>query len=289
MTTTSTATATATATPTPTLATSVEAAGTTFHVDDTGGDGVPIVALHSLFLDGRMFDDFASAARGEFRVVRPDFRGQGRSAPATGAVVTIEQNAGDIAAVLDRMGIERAHVVASSMGGDVAIRLAAMRPDLVLSLVFVGSSARPEPPEQLDAFRAWVDDAGQRGFTAERLDFVVQIMFGESTRTDPAQREMVERWRQRFAELPTSLKPAMLGVVVRHDGVPLLADIEARALVISGEECPVRPPEWARELADGLRHAELVMLPRVGHSPLLEAPVVTTERVLAFLRSHDPT
>lgn len=268
---------------------SIEAAGTTFHVDDSGGDDVPIVALHSLFLDSRMFDEFTTAAQGDFRVVRPDFRGQGRSAPARGAVVTIEQNAGDIAAVLDRMGIERAHILASSMGGDVAIRLAAMRPDLVLSLAFLGSSARPEPPEQLDAFRAWVDEAAEHGLTAERLDFVVQIMFGETTRTDPAKQDSLARWRERFAELPTSLKPAMLGVVVRHDGVPLLADIDAPALVLSGEECPVRPPEWAHELADGLRNAELVMLPKVGHSPLLEAPVVTTERVLTFFRSHNPT
>jgi pimeloyl-ACP methyl ester carboxylesterase len=274
---------------TTTTTSSIDAAGTTFHVEDSGGAGVPIVALHSLFLDGRMFDDFTSAARTDFRVVRPDFRGQGRSAPATGAIVTIEQNAGDIAAVLDRMGIERAHVVASSMGGDVAIRLAAIRPDLVRSLAFVGSSARPEPPEQLDAFRAWVDEAADLGFTAERLDFLVQIMFGETTRTDPAKHDMVEQWRERFAALPASLKPAMLGVVVRHDGVPLLADIDAPALVLSGEECPVRPPEWARELADGLRHAELVMVPGVGHSPLLEAPAVTTDRVLTFFRSHNPT
>jgi len=265
---------------------SVEAAGSRFHVDDSGGDGVPIVALHSLFLDSRMFDDFTSAARGDFRVVRPDFRGQGRSAPAAGAVVTIEQNAGDVASVLDRIGIARAHILASSMGGDVAIRLATMRPDLVRSLAFVGSSARAEPPEQLDALRAWVDETAQQGFTAERLDFVVQIMFGETTRTDPAKRDMVEKWRALFAELTPSLTPAMLGVVARHDGVPLLADIDAPALVVSGEECPVRPPEWARELADGLPRAELVMLPEVGHSPLLEAPMVTTERVLTFFRSH---
>jgi pimeloyl-ACP methyl ester carboxylesterase len=114
-------------------------------------------------------------------------------------------------------------------------------------------------------------------------------MFGETTRSDPAKQNVVARWRERFAQLPTSLKPAILGVVARHDGVPLLADIEAPALVLSGEECPVRPPEWAQELADGLRNAELVTLPHVGHSPLLEAPFVTTERVLTFFRSHNPT
>ena len=266
----------------------IETAGGRFHVDDTEGDAPPIVCLHSLFLDNRMFDDFTAEAEGEFRVVRPEYRGQGRSSPPTGDIITVEQCAGDMAAVMDELGVERAHLVATSMGGDVALRLAVYRPDLVASMAILGSSARPEPPDQLDQLMGLVDDLGEHGFTGERLDMLVTVMLGESTRTDPARSETVELWTERLTELPRSLVPAMTGVVKRRDARPLLVDITVPCLVISGEECFVRPPEWAHELADGLPDADLVMLPKVGHSPILEAPQETTTRVLQFFRARQP-
>lgn len=266
---------------------SVHAAGTTFHVDDTGeSDLVPVVALHSLFLDNRMFDALVDQGRGRYRFVLPEFRGQGRSAPATRGIVTMEEAAGDVAAVLDQLGISSAHVVASSMGGDVAARLAAYRPDLVRSLVFLGSSVRREPPEAEEAYVALSEDVRQNGFTGERLDMLVRVMFGESTRNDPAKKAMLDLWTERLAALPTSLTAAMLGVMLRHDAVALLGDIMAPTLVISGEECWVRPPDWAAELAEGIDGAELVMLPGTGHSPLLEQPDVVIARILDFLAAH---
>ena len=54
-------------------------------VEDTGEVDLPVIlCLHSLFVDGRMFEGLVREAKGRFRVVRPDFRSQGSSAPATG-------------------------------------------------------------------------------------------------------------------------------------------------------------------------------------------------------------
>ena len=265
----------------------IRVAGTSLHVDDTGEESLePVVCLHSLFVDNRMFDGFVEAARGTFRLIRPDFRGQGRSAPADRDVVTMEQCAGDIAALLDALGVSRAHLLVSSMGGDVGVRLAAYRPDLVRSMVFLGSSVRSEPADKLDAYMAWADDVTANGFKDERLDFVVQVMFGASTRASDAMKETVALWTDRLAGLTSSLKPAMAGVILRGDGTRLLPDVQVPALVISGEECPVRPPEWARELADGLPDSALQMLPAVGHSPLLERPDQVIPRVLDFFRTQ---
>jgi 3-oxoadipate enol-lactonase len=265
----------------------IRVAGTALHVDDTGEESLePVVCLHSLFVDNRMFDGFVEAAQGAFRLIRPDFRGQGRSAEADRDVVTVEQCAGDIAALLDRLGVSQAHLLVSSMGGDVGARLAAYRPDLVKSMVFLGSSVRAEPADKLDAYMAWADDVAANGFKEERLDFVVQVMFGESTRASDAMKETVALWTDRMAELTGSLKPAMAGVILRSDATKLLSDVRVPTLVISGEECPVRPPEWAQELASGLPTSELLMLPAVGHSPLLERPDFVIPRVLEFFRAQ---
>ena len=267
--------------------TTVRVAGTTLHVDDTGEtDLESVVCLHSLFFDNRMFEDFEKAAAGRFRVIRPEYRGQGRSAPAESEVVTVEQCAGDIQALLDHLGISRAHLVASSMGGDVAWRLAVARPDLITSMAVLGSSARPEPSDKVGEYLAWTEDVGENGFTESRLTMAVEVMFGATTRADPAKQETVALWTDRMAALPTSLKPAMVGVMKRRDGTSLLADVHVPTLVISGEECWVRPPEWVEEMVGQLPDVEKVLLPRVGHSPLLEAPEIVIPRVLDFFTAH---
>ena len=99
-------------------------------VADTGEVDLPVVVcLHSLFIDHTMFDELVAAAAGRFRMVRPDFRGQGANPDAT-ELVTMDQCADDILDLLDRLGLERVHVVAQSMGGDVAVRVAARRPEV---------------------------------------------------------------------------------------------------------------------------------------------------------------
>lgn len=265
----------------------IHAAGGDFHVDDTGEENlVPVVCFHSLFLDNRQMDAFTGAAAGIFRVIRPDFRGQGRSCAANRNIITVEQDAGEMAAVLDAMGITNAHFLSSSMGGDVGLRVAANRPDLVRSMVITGSSARAEPADQLAEFRVWVDDVGERGFVDDVLDSTVKIMFGQTTLDDPERAEIVQLWTDRIASLPKSLKPAMAGVIERSSVVPLLVNITVPCLVISGEECIARPPEWAEELAGGLPNSELWMMSEVGHSPLLEVPEVVNPRIIEFFSTH---
>lgn len=265
----------------------VAAAGSAFHVVDTGEtDLVPVVCLHSLFLDNRQFEGFTEAASGRYRVIRPDFRGQGRSAPADRDVITMERNAGEMAAVVDALGITHAHFVVSSMGGDVGARVAAYRPDLVRSMVFTGSSARNEPPGQLEEFLQWVENVGERGFVDDVLDDTMKIMLGETTRNDPQRKDVVDLWTQRIAELTPQLKPAMAGVIRRRSALDLLEDIRVPTLVISGEEDIARPPEWAEEVVERLPITELWMMKGTGHSPLLEQPELVNQRILEFFAQH---
>jgi 3-oxoadipate enol-lactonase len=258
-------------------------AGTVLFVDDTSEPDLPIVlCLHSLFMDGRMFDGFVAAAAGRYRVVRPDFRGQGRS-PGTGSgIITMDQCADDIEAVVDSLELGPVHLLAQSMGGDVAWRLAHRRPDLVRSIVVLGSSACAEPPDQLENFRDVVNDFRERGFVDDLLDLLTEVMFGETTRNDPAKAEMVTYWRRRFTALPKELAPAIAGVVERESVVELLPDITARTLIVSGAEDMPRPPAWADEVHQHLPNSELWRIPGVGHSPILEAPDLVLPRILDF-------
>jgi 3-oxoadipate enol-lactonase len=268
----------------------VEPVSTELFVDDTGEPHLPVVlCLHSLFMDGRMFDSFAESARGRYRVVRPDFRGQGRSPEATRDINTMDECADDIEAVVDALGLSGFHLLMQSMGGDVGFRVAHRRPELVRSMVVLGSSACAEPPEQLERFRKFVDDFHERGFVDDLLELLTEVMFGTTTRSNPAKADLVEHWRRHFASLPRELTPAFAGVIERESVVDLLPDLSAPALIVSGAEDMPRPPAWADEVQEQLPDADLWRLQGVGHSPILEAPELVLPRILAFFDRVEAT
>ncbi|MEU6783048.1 alpha/beta fold hydrolase [Nonomuraea angiospora] len=186
--------------------------GTELFVRDTGEEDLPVVlALHSLFLDGRMFEGFKDAAAGRYRVVRPDFRGQGRSAAAEGDIIHLDTVTADVIALSEALNLARVHLLVQSMGGDVGFRLAMARPALITSMVVLGSSACSEPADQLALFREWVDNVGRRGFVGDVLQETMEIMFGVTTRNDPAKQDTVKLWESRISEVPPTLRPAMAG------------------------------------------------------------------------------
>lgn len=262
---------------------------TVLWLEDTGESELPtVLCLHSLWLDRTMFDDLAGAAEGRFRFVRPDFRGQGKSAAVTADIIDMDTCADDIAALIDQLRLTSVNLVVQSMGGDVALRLVSRRPELFRSLVMLGSSARGEPPEQ----RAWVDAwlahaAATGGFTGESLDTLMAVMFGETTRADPAKQAVLAAWRARMEAQRLSLWPAIMGVINRGSAVPLLPKVTTPTLVFSGKEDMPRPPAWADEVVAGLPNARLIRLEAIGHSPILEAPDMVIPPILSFIANPD--
>ena len=252
-------------------------------VDDTGEEDLPVIlCLHSLFLDSRMFDGLVDAVRGEFRVVRPEFRGQGRSDFHDVEIITMDDDAEDILALIDLMGLKDIHMVAQSMGGDVGVRVAARRPDLFRRIAMAGSSARGETH---DEYVEWTERASVHGFVADVLTDTVDVMFGVTIQNDPSRADIVALWTDRINALPRSLRPAMLGVMTRESALDLLPKIPCPVLIFSGTEDHARPPEWAQEVADALPDSELVVLEQVGHSPTLEVPDTVYPRMIDFFRS----
>lgn len=260
--------------------------GTKLWVRDTGEADLPtLLCLHSCFLDGTMFDGLAKAVEGKYRIIRPDFRGQGKSSIENVDIISMDQCAEDIKALIDALGLKDINVVAQSMGGDVAFRLIAPNQSLFQSLVVAGSSACGEPPEQGARFAQWVVDAGNEGFTGEVLDLTMEVMFGKTTRNDPTKAPLIDFWQQRIAALPKSLRPAMKGVMHRETSVPLLSSIQIPVLIINGEEDMPRPPAWSDEMQRELPNATLVRLSKIGHSPTLEAPEKVLPLILWFFNS----
>lgn len=251
---------------------------------DTGETHLhPVLCLHSLFLDPRAFDGLVAAGAGRFRFIAPEFLGQGSRVGEAAVTITMDACADDVLALVDRLGITRLSIVAQSMGGDVAVRIAARRPELVEKLILMGSSARSEPVDQSERFGAFVDAIERDGFTPEIVDVVKSILFAETALADPGHDLIHEVWGTRLGELSPGLAHAARGVVERADAVDLLPRITAQSLVISGVQDHARPPEWSDELFELIPDAELWRLKPAGHSPMIEVPSLVVSAVLEFL------
>jgi len=137
----------------------IEAYGISYHLIDEGGQGPAVLLLHG-------FPDTSSLWRGQipalvaagFRAIAPDLRGRGQTqAPANVADYSIGGMVPDLVALLDALGIERAHVVGHDFGAALAWVFAALRPDRVNRLVVLSvghPAARGKPTlEQLQ--RSW--------------------------------------------------------------------------------------------------------------------------------------
>jgi pimeloyl-ACP methyl ester carboxylesterase len=107
------------------------------------GSGTPVVLIPGLGSNTRFFAGLARKLAERRQVIVLDPRGAGRSDKPRGDY-SIEQMAQDVAGLMATLQIATADVVGYSMGGKVALQLAAVRPDLVDHLVLAMTDARPE-------------------------------------------------------------------------------------------------------------------------------------------------
>ncbi|WP_051790884.1 alpha/beta fold hydrolase [Amycolatopsis jejuensis] len=251
---------------------------------DTGEPHLfPVLCLHSLFLDPRAFDGLAEAGRGRFRFVAPDLPGQAGRVGEADSTITMDEVAEDVLGLAGDLGLTRIALVGQSMGGDVAVRIAARVPGLVERLVLMGSSACAESPDNAAAFGAMADSVAAQGFEDQTVDELMGILFARSVLDDPARHDVHVVWRTRLTELEPRLVHAARGVVERPDVTSLLPLISAPTLIVSGVEDLVRPAAWSDEMFDAIPDAELWRIKGAGHSPLIEAPDRVIARVLDFL------
>ncbi len=110
---------------------------------EVAGSGPPVVLIHGGFGDRRMWDaQFNDLAR-DFRVVRYDHRGFGRSpAPTSDSAYSPVR---DLVQLLDHLGIDKAHVIGNSVGGALALDFALLQPARVNRVVVVASGATGFP------------------------------------------------------------------------------------------------------------------------------------------------
>lgn len=262
----------------------IDVNGTTLYYEDTGpgSTGETIAFSHGLLWSTEMFAAQIAALRGRYRCIAWDHRGQGRSAGDPHRhCIDMELVWLDAVALLEALGTGAVHLVGLSMGGFVAMRMAARRPELVRTLTLLETASGPEPTENIGRYRLLTRALRLLGPWAVR-GRVAPIMLGKTILADPARRAEVDGYVRRMSSR-RDIWRAVNGVIDRAGIHDELSRITAPTLVMVGDEDVATPAPRAEQIVGAIAGARLVSLPRAGHSSPVEEPAAVTEAIEAFL------
>jgi 3-oxoadipate enol-lactonase len=233
------------------------------------GTGPTVVLLHPLALSGRVWGPVVDKLADRYDVIAPDTRGHGDSG-WDGAEFGVDELADDVVALLDGLGLDRAHVLGMSMGGSTAVTVAGRHPDRVNRLVVADGTAWYGE----DAVETWAERAERVLATTRtaQIPFQVDRWFTEEfRRTHPV---AVNRVVGIFLATDSAAHAQACRALGALDARDLLPSITAPTLAFAGVEDYATPPEMSAEIAAGVPDGTALTLPGLRHLSIVERPAL---------------
>jgi pimeloyl-ACP methyl ester carboxylesterase len=232
------------------------------HWVEAGAGDETVVLLHGLSGSARWWQRNIPALSAARRVLVPDLIGFGRSRVRGARLPDLPTLAEALAAWIDSAAGGPVHLVGHSMGGHLAIHLAAEHPSLVRRLVLVDAAGIPPRIGARSILRLAYEAAPPRRWGDPRF---LPVIWTDAVLTGPA--------------------TVVRGLVhiLRDDVRPLLPQIQAPTLVVWGARDGLIPPADGRALRDGIAGARLLVIDRAYHNPMIDRPREFDAAVLRFL------
>ncbi len=245
-------------------------------------DAMTLVLLHPFPLDSRFWDPVRPALAAARPVLAPDFPGLGRSTATAPPTVN-----GVADALAERIAREvpggRAAVCGLSLGGYVALALAARHPDRVGALILADTRAEPDTPEAAEGRHRSAAAVRAGGRAAFLDDFVPRLVAPADDAARDAARAIAD------GQPPEGIAGALEALAGRADRRPDLGSIGVPTLVIVGSEDGLTPPDRSEALVAAIPGArELVVVAGAGHLSALERPDAFADAVNRFLGEGPP-
>jgi len=234
---------------------------------------------HGLLMSGKMFKDQVDYFKARYRCVIYDHRGQGQS-EVTENGYDMESIYEDCVELINQLGLGPCHIVGLSMGGFVAMRIAARNSELLKSLILLETSAEPEPNKiKYSLLRTITKLFG----VSAVVNKVMPILFGNSFLTDPDRKDLVHAWKNEVLSNKKTITKAVKGVIDREGMLNELGNIHAPTLVIVGDEDVATPAEKSKNIKLKIPQARLVVIKGAGHSSSIEEPLQVIDVIEVFL------
>jgi pimeloyl-ACP methyl ester carboxylesterase len=247
------------------------------------GSGDDLVLIGGLTADHQVWKATVRVLSKYFRVTIFDNRGAGQSS-APNFPYTTEMMAQDTVALMDALQISRAHILGHSMGGRIAQQIAILYPDRINALLIACSHAKPS--NLANMIFSMREKLQRLGMTEVLLaEYVMPFLFAEEFLSHAAQVHGFIQWTVRNAFAQTAVGyTQQFAAVKTHDVMNQLQHIQARTLLIAGEEDILSPATSLALLSKSLKNSTFVAMPHCAHMPHVEKPAEFSEIVLRFLR-----
>ncbi len=263
--------------------------GITIGYDDVGEGDDALVLVHGHPFDRSMWrPQLATLGRPGWRVIAPDLRGYGASSIVTGTTA-FAVFAGDLAALLDHLGVRAAVFAGLSMGGQIVMEFCRLHPERVRGLVLAATFPQPESEEGRRNRHAMADRLLREGMAPYAAEVLPKMVAPRNLVAVPGVAAHVLTMMR--GAPPAGAAAALRGRAERPDYAATLAGLAVPALVVVGDEDAFTTRADAERMRDLLGGgAELVWMERVGHMPNLENPAAfnaAVARLLAAVAAHD--
>ncbi|NJP25328.1 alpha/beta fold hydrolase [Microbispora sp. SCL1-1] len=250
----------------------VTVGGSPVHVMDTG-TGPAVLMLHGSGPGTTGSGAWAATAQAlgaSWRLVAPDQAGFGRTPMPPGSRGGLRLWTEQAAGLMDALGVEHYAVVGHSMGGAVALALAAVRPRQVTHVVAVSTMGAPGAPLSPDLDALWAAPAGPAG----ARDMLSRLFFDQALVTESAVAARAEAMLEGAAAYASLFPPPRARWADDLTlSAPTLAGIRAPVLLVHGAEDRVTPLGTAAlPLLEHLADVRLHVFGRCGHVPAIEHP-----------------
>ena len=213
-----------------------------------------------------------------YRLLLYDCRGMWQSEHPAGPY-SMALHAEDLAALLDGLGIERAHIGGISYGAEISMVFALNYPERTRSLVLSSAVSQVDPLLE-GMMEGWI--AATRAKDPEML-FRVTYPVNFSEAWIAANREALAAAQERYKALDYDAFLELLLSFSQLDVTDELQRVVAPTLVIVGEEDILKPRKYAEIIAREIPDAELAVVPHAGHAVMWERPGIFNSLILGFL------
>lgn len=247
-----------------------------------GGQGEPVVLLHGIFAEKDHWVDFARPLTDSYRVIAPDLPGFGESDRHQNESYAYAEQVERLHSLLDALGIARAHIAGSSMGGTLAALFAVKYPDRVFSVGLIGAPHGIRSPQASDMDRL-INTGGMPLVARNREEFdrMMGLVFAKRPFLPypilhAAETAAIQNASSNVRIWEGQLKDRYL--LQEH-----IAELPDRTLVLWGAQDRIFDISGADILKQRAPRAKLHVLPDAGHLPMMEVPSEAAQIYARFL------
>ena len=250
------------------------------------GAGEPLVLIPYLAADNACYAFQVADYAKHFTCISLDPRGAGETDKPTGTYST-QLFADDVAAFMQAIGIDRAHVSGLSLGAATGMWLAAKHPQKVKSLSLHSGWTKTDPFLKV-VVEGWQTVAKGLGSVTE---MVIQGIFPWCFTPElyAAKPDYIEALAAFVRGRPAQPLDAFLrqsAAVIAHDAGSALAGIKAPTQITFGRHDMVTSTRFADAMKTGIGRSEMTVFETCSHAPIYESVAEFNEKTLSFLKRH---